>query len=249
MKKSPRPDRGAPHRFFHSMVLMGGSLALGCGGIATTDGSGNADPSGTAGSGTELGGSGAATSGEVVGSGTVEGSGGAIGAGGAVGTAGSSGAGGIVATGGTTTTLPAGSGGSIGVAGSTGSGGSATELPPCPSGQWACSEPTYRPGLDGWQIPQGCTCNASRPASSTACKEGERRVCAWGSALPDGTKTSEPVPFNCGCVALPLPANSCDFCLAATGWSIYVRGNQCDSAMTQDTGSDVLCGMAVVSLI
>ena len=155
------------------MVLMGGSLAVGCGGLSEQDarthntgsGAGGA-PSGNTGGG----GSGAPTSG---------GRGNIIGLGGAA------------------------SGGVAGSVSMTAGAGGQTAPPlSCSSAQWDCSAdvPECSFSGTGFTIPNGCICNASRPKTALDCATDEAFVCRNGTRRADAQVLPAPVAFDCRCL-------------------------------------------------
>lgn len=239
-KKSSVPR--TQHAFFRTMVLMGGSLAVGCGGATTDDSSTDAAQTGSGGDS----GLGAEDSGL---------------SGGAFGVGGSSGAGGTFATGGTMTT-----GGTAGINGasggitsdggaSMGTGGvsmpsidSVAPDPSCPPTQWSCWDSTSIREQQcnepyGYYVPHGCVCDSSRPRSIDDCGMNETFVCLKGGYTSDGTPLSESVPFECSCIPRQSYCQSaCDLVWPITGGGLF-----CDNP---DAGTDsVLCGCAFIYLL
>jgi hypothetical protein len=180
-------DVASRHRFFRAMVVMGGSLAVGCGGVTTgTD---------TASSGTKgSGGTGGLGSG---GAGGSDDSGGAPGSGGMM-SGGAAGAGGfLVETG--------------------GSAGQPLDAGVCLPAQWDCAETLLRCAYsaDRWVLPKHCTCALGRPERADDCAANESFVCRAGAPNADGGTSSDVVPFECSCV--PEQESCYQACQAAFG--------------------------------
>jgi hypothetical protein len=136
---------------FRSLVLMGSSLALGCGGKASegaaASSGGSADSSGggnhVAGGGPSAGGAGSGFAGAL-----------------------STSAGGTL-----------GMGDVPGYAGATMGGATTTSgNPDCPPAQWTCISPSECSYDTGW-LPGACKCDPSRPLKSSDCKPGQVFVC------------------------------------------------------------------------
>lgn len=164
--------------FFCSMVLVGGSIALACGGT-TDDG--------------ELGAGGA---GEPSGGGD--------------------------AAGGTSSTDPATGGQGTGGAstGGTGVGGTSPVEPgpfDCPPQTWACSDSLDCSGSMssdgtwgfGYWLPDGCSCDASRPLEPSDCPSGTVFSCLDRQLNSSGVPLTERVLFSCECV--PEEPDSSDY--------------------------------------
>lgn len=190
MTSSRDSDSASRHRFFHAMVLMGGSLALRCGGeAATSDGGSGAGGAATGGAPTAAGG-GASTSG-----GNASTSGGNT-SGGST----SGGGGNIIlpATGGQATFDPSSS--------------------DCPPQQWNCaSNPPVCSG-SGFRLPEKCACDTSRPLDASACGAGQSFVCLEATYSSSGQQFSERVPFACACVENQLNCGlACDAIFPTSG--------------------------------
>jgi len=171
------PARGGA--FFRSMVLMGGSLALGCGGMTQDDGSG-----GTSGNGGSGGGAG----------GGLNGTGGQP--------AGSGGQG----TGGYSILLPPTGGSSTG-GDSWGEGGFGGAYPTdCPTTQLNCPNDYYGCAYGAFDsyglsvLPANCACDPSRPASSADCGPTQEFVCLGARESAQGEVFDPAVAYNCACV-------------------------------------------------
>jgi len=182
-------EQRSEHRLFRALVLMGGTLALSCGGMSKTDGdgSGGASNGGASNGGASNGG---ATSG---GTGPLIGTGGSIGIGGKP----------IMPD-------PAGSAGQLATGGMPG-----VNPPPlpCPAAQLDCGAMLPSCTGEGYTLPDYCACNAALPASPDDCDAGEEFVCLRGTYAPSGQLLSEIVPFQCSCV--PAVDNCGEACDAA----------------------------------
>ncbi len=212
------------HRFFRTMVLMGSSIALSCGGATEESKS------------TAAGGSGGG------------GSGGAGGKGGSGGVGGSSGRGG---SGGSMMAGTGGSGGII-VGGSGGVAGMPPDAGPfeCHPAQWECGElltEQCRNDENGWRLPENCTCNTGRPRSSTDCAGTTELVCLLGGYSSDGQKLREPVPFQCSCQ--PKRETCHEECSLAFASGNPSERYACEFTNPDAGHRDVLCGCAVVVLL
>jgi hypothetical protein len=187
---SSRDEFPARHRLFHAMVLMGGSLALRCGGETAGSPPGNTT-GGNATGGSATGGS--ATGGKASTGGTISGSGG-FGAGGKAGSGGSA-TGGLIIT-------PDPTGGKVSV-----DPGSFD----CPPPQWDCAaSPPYCYG-NGYRLPEGCKCDRSRPLAPSACAAGQVLVCREGRYTASGAPIETPFGFECSCTAAQLDCGlACD---------------------------------------
>lgn len=164
------------HRFFHAMILMGSSLALGCGGDTT----GGSDSSSAGSSG--AGGS--------------DGSGASGNSGGSSAGSANAGTGGVmIGTGGSSLAGSAG----------TNAGPEPIEPGPfaCPPEQFACDSPTSIScgfDLQGYALPQDCPCDEARPTSIMDCQAGEAFVCLNATTNHAGVPFTQNVPFDCRCV-------------------------------------------------
>jgi len=208
-RNSDVPEPRAEHPFFHTMVLMGSALALGCGGMSEGP---------------------AATHNGTGGTGAGRGSGGSGGSG----TAAAGASGGSGAVGGTGIVLDGGPG--SGGTGGTGSSGSA-----CAATQWNCDpESVYCSGR-GFQLPNGCPCDDTRPDSAESCGPGESFVCRQADSDAEGRTLATPVPFGCACV--PTPAN-CE--TACDGMSL--GSGSCVTSTSSKGVESILCGCAPIVL-
>jgi hypothetical protein len=217
----------ARHRFFRTMVLMGSSLALSCGGATEESKSTSAGGSGGGGSG-GAGGKGGGGSG---------GSGGASGRGGTGGSVmgGTGGSGGIIV------------GGSGGVAG----------MPPVDAGPFECHPAQWECGdqlslchndVQGWTLPANCGCNHMRPLSSADCPNGTERVCFLGGYDSAGRVLREQVPFQCSCQ--PKHELCHEECAPAFGINSQTSERfNCGFDDPDASVREVLCGCAVVVLL
>ncbi len=168
------------HRLFHAMVLMGGSLALACGGVssgtADDESGGTGAVSGTgggsSGAGTDGGGSGTDTGGASSGSGGAPGSGGSL----------------LMPTAGTASVEP--------------------NPTSCPPAQWSCAEMSGYCYRDGYTLPESnCVCDDRRPSAPSDCPAGTVFACHAASIGQDGSTLPQVVPFSCACVT---DTNNCD---------------------------------------
>lgn len=207
--------------FFRTMVLMSGSLTIGCGGLAEDN-----DPhdSGASG-GNDTGGS--ATTGGVAGIG-----------GGATG--GASGGG-----------INIGSGGLSGGAASGGSTGGAdmggafptdcpTEQLKCTSNlEYNCDSGSLR------RLPNDCVCDGSLPADPSDCEEGEQFACLGASTDASGNPLASTIPYECQCV----PGTANDGCRNLCRGHSQVEANYFSCSEPEELDLDaVLCGCAVLTL-
>ena len=215
---SKRPHSSDKSKMFHSLVLMGSGLALGCGGVAKVDGSSAAGSAATGHGGTSGAGAGAATGVGAAGAGNslvIGPSGGTLGYAGAV-----------------------SAGGALGVAGSTFNGASggttATETLPCPPSQWACATPPSCQFRTGASLGTGCKCDSSRPARASDCKPDQSFVCIDVTSDAHGNGIYPPVSFACSCLTTPVDCSAA--CDAAYGSGVY-------SCFFIDN-SGILCGCA-----
>ena len=231
--------------FFRAMVLMGSSIAVGCGGVTRTEeGSGGA--------------AGGATS--------VQGEGGAVATPPTVGApAVGFGAGGFpppsipppaptnTAPPGMSTELPPVMGQISDAGAPRGSGGSHSVVeggviitdPECPLEQWDCSSTDIMcdGGRTGWKFtPLGCKCDPSRPRTKADCKQGDVFVCQAFTSLPDGGfgTYDQLTPFQCQCVS---GATSCE-ATCRNSFPARSRPTECAQGQTDN----YLCGCAIVFL-
>jgi hypothetical protein len=182
MSQKKTSERDAEHPFFRALVLMGGSLALSCGGSVVIDRSSG-------------GGSSSTTSGGSANAGTV-GVGGSTSSSGA---SGSFGAGGGINI-----------GGGVSVGGSLGAGGSGITVAPSmsPSGcPWAQLDCSSLGSQCGYHLPltmptPGCVCNPKRPRSVADCAPNEDIVCT--TAVTDTpiqtTNWDNSLHVQCSCI-------------------------------------------------
>jgi hypothetical protein len=200
-------NEGAPgeHPLFRAMVVMGGSLAVGCGATVATGETKSGPHSGSSSGG-------AANMGDAPTGGRPDVEPIARGAGGSVGTntPGTGGKASIVTGAGGAVT---GSGGAAGVGG-TSAGGASEGL--CSRAQLSCDAETLRCGLNGgqWDLPAGCTCDAKRPGSGADCATDELFVCRQGNTSTGGSSLPPLlVYFDCACV--PKTDDCSNACKAA----------------------------------
>jgi hypothetical protein len=175
----------ANERLFRAIVVMGSSLAVGCGGTTADDerfgatGTGGSDggpEDDTTGSDSGVTGMNGATSGRPAGSGGRNGVGGSPlrSTGGA-----------MIASGG----APVASGGRI-------NWGPTDGGPiPCPPAQWDCSSQRLT-CTEAWVMPAGCACDSSRPTSAADCGSNQTFICR----AADTDSDAHAVPFECACV-------------------------------------------------
>ncbi len=192
-------------KMFHSIVLMGSGLAIGCGGVARIDASGGAAGSVSASPG------GASTGGAS--------------AGGAPGIAGT---GSIISVGGTLSFAGAiGVGGVLNVAGSGATGGTIAGFInplPCSPSQWSCAD------LDGncefgYGVTPGadCQCDSTRPAQASDCKPGQSFVCLQVSQNALGQPITPVVPFECSCQPTAVDCGTaCDYAFPNASIGCYL---------------------------
>jgi hypothetical protein len=206
------------HPFFHTMVVMGSALALGCGGMSNS-----ADPDRTASGGS--GGSGKGGSG---------GSGGKGGTGGTGGTGGSSG--------GTSGTGGNGGTGSLIITAGTGNAGPVDAGPfTCEPAQWTCSDNRVPCYGDGYGLPQDCGCDESRPKTPADCPAGEIFTCRNGTHTYEGVPYTQPVLFDCQCVKEQVNCEvACEL--------LYADSGTCIDEFERTGGKSILCGCAVIVL-
>jgi hypothetical protein len=226
MKKNEPPDPASSSRFFHAMVIMGGSVAVGCGGVTTsgklrdsdgTDASANGGSSSIIGPiVSATGGASNSFGGRHVGGPSLAGSG----------------AGGATNSGGVTLFLDGG-------------GSCVPQQRECNSGAKAeCSN--YGNGVSP---PSGCPCNADRPTRAADCAPGQLFVCRLASSgiTAGAEQVVHEFPFECSCVTASDPS-SCGACEQAFG---PVPSGTYDCSLAPQNGglADVLCGCAVIYLL
>lgn len=233
MHKSVEPL--SDHPLFRALVLMGGSLALGCGGVAQTESPASAAADG--------GTSNAAAAGAF-----------------------SVGGSGPLAAGAATQTAAG--------AGSAGASAATVYNPSCPYAQWSCA-PAPLVGLSCFlglkskddPLASGCTCDASRPTSASACSASEQFVCRqayppYEEAQPSPSTWDGTLHVQCACVPAPNPTlencfDTCSTVFSGTG-STYCRlpsSTTCDDrGVCTATSADIqrqdgiLCGCATIAL-
>jgi len=230
------PDSFAEHPLFRALVLMGGALALGCGGVAQREGyaaeNGGAYPS-PATSPPSAGSGGAASDGATNGK-AIAGSAGASTLGQAGKTSGD----------GRSPTDPA----------------CPTAQWDCSALPSSCSR-DLSPGM----VALGCFCNAARPVDANDCAANESLFCQRGIAAFEAETWDYAVHYQCSCVASP-PVNDIDAATAsclqlspgqsrATMVAILPASQKCDGTVCTATSADVLrqdgimCGCADIGLI
>jgi hypothetical protein len=231
MKKQEPPDPATPDRFFHALVIMGGSVALGCGGVATngnvrdsvgTDASANggARSAGTGGFVEATSGGSVSYGGHPQGGSIFGGSG----------TGGATNSGGVTNTGGVTFV-----------------DGGATCVPE----QWECHtgpETECSNYGRGVLLPRGCGCNAARPTRAADCAPGQFFVCRQASTSvrpgADGAQVVSTLPFECSCVTTPYFCKACEIAFGPMGGGEY----ECSQPGLDHGIADVLCGCTVIYL-
>jgi hypothetical protein len=163
-------DEQSPHRLFAAIVLMGSSLAAGCGGISA--GEGPVDAAGH---------SGVATGGTAS---TSSGAGPSVGA--ATSTSGSSNTdiGPILSVGGSVSAPEPIEPGPF----------------QCPPEQWTCGSPSCDGSYGGWVLPDGCACDPNKPLRASDCQPDQLFVCKQATVTVDGRPLTKPVPLSCTCV-------------------------------------------------
>jgi len=186
-------------RMFRTMVLMGSSLALSCGGVAQEDATKTTNGGSSAGGKTATGTAGASSGG--TGGTTSASAGAATSVGGTL----------TLGTGGSEIVIPTG-----GQGGTAGAGGAIVVPTDCPPSQWACTDDNGCDYESGW-VPANCKCDPSRPKSAASCAAGQVYICretSYGSDKPYGFECTCVTPTNtyCSCYdAYPSPGQySCD---------------------------------------
>jgi len=235
-----RKEMATEHPLFRALVLMGGGLALSCGGIAERNGvqGGSAGVLGSGGPTTSTAGSGGAS-------------------------ASAAGA----SDGGTASTVVGFAGASeVGGTGAAGNPNDDPGQPACPFAQWDCSylPPTCSASFSGLEPPAGCFCNKLRPLSGKDCQASETFVClgAWNADAIRGKNATwdGQEHYQCACAPQPAPDAGCvSTCRAAypnvQSQCAFPPENTCDSAGNcTATSADilrqegVLCGCADLGL-
>ncbi|HET7541242.1 MAG TPA: hypothetical protein VFK05_15295 [Polyangiaceae bacterium] len=161
---------------FHSIVLMGSGLSLGCGGVARLEGG---SPAAAGSSSTSLGGAGSSSAGGP--------SAGA--AGGSLGAGSPNSAGPIIVA------------GSTGGVPSAGNAADFVSPLPCPPAQWSCASGVVCPPIGGFQLGTvtDCKCDPTRPATAADCDPGLMFVCMAAERDAEGNRFDEAIPFGCMC--------------------------------------------------
>jgi hypothetical protein len=212
--------------FFRTMVIMGSSVALGCGGLTQSAGSGGGTGSGgSPGDGGNAGGSGGTGSG-------------GRGSGGSGGVA----TGGQLASGGSIILLPPDTGGSGGA--SLGMGGAYPT--DCTTAQLTCTWPDWRDCSNSGSflvLPANCECDFERPSTADDCGIDETCVCDGASEDALGRTFDPLAPFNCACQP-NVPSGSCyDYCESGSSGTTVL----CSGPDELDLEA-YLCGCAYVLL-
>lgn len=209
---------------FHTLVVMGSALALGCGGASRYT---QEAPDGTSGIGAANASGGTASGG----GGTLGGSGGSVATTGGASSS-SGGTGGVIAIGGGSATGgSAGTGGNIVV----GSAGKAP-LPDCVPAQWSCSNIQCDPAgiVDSYD----CTCDPTRPKSAADCAADQTVACLTGY-MTTAANTEVYSGFQCSCV----PKEDCATACQAVDGGPFKRCIE-----DQANGDPILCGCAPILL-
>ena len=206
------------HRLFRAMVVMGGSLAAGCGGISQNESTGPTAP----------GGAGDAAAGDVEGSRSSS----EVDAG-----HDASGPIDMISIDATLLVPPP-----IEVEAGALSTFEAGALG-CPEAQWAC--PMRRDACPGapYQLvlPLDCACDRARPLSASDCQPGETFVCQAAALDPALQRCDPPRAFNCLCV----PTSNCtEMCTKA--YPMGGSGTTCERQAPQLREAE--CGCAFVYL-
>jgi hypothetical protein len=243
MQKSVEPL--SDHPLFRALVLMGGGLAIGCGGVAQ---GGTPDRNDIGSTGSPSGGAASSTVASVAGMSSVGGSAITIG-------------------------IPVAGGATQSAAGAPGTVAAAYYNPSCPYQQWDCSgvPPSacyfYLKSKDDPQA-AGCVCDSSRPTHSSACKADENFVCLqayppYVEAQPGPSTWDGSLHVQCACVPSPVPTyDNCQVTCATAFSRINQRllcsiphESTCDEhGVCTATSADVLrqdgimCGCADIGL-
>jgi hypothetical protein len=226
------------HPLFRAMVVMGGSLAVGCGGT-TAMGESTSGPHTGSSSG------GAADMADAPGGGHGIEQTDVPSAGGSAGTN-TPGSGGNVSIGtGGSGAVASGSGGTTG-AGGTPAGGASEGL--CSRAQLSCDPETLRCGLNGrpWDLGAGCACDPKRPSIGADCAADQLFVCRDATNDSNGQMLSSGLTyFDCTCV--PKTDDCSNACKAAYP-SPHADGFDCHVAQGPTFSDVVLCGCGFVYL-
>jgi hypothetical protein len=169
-------DEKTPHRLFAAIVLMGGGLAVGCGGVVESSHQVGAAGRPDVNSG---------GSGSVANPGEPANGGGAISLGGATSTSGSSNVGGLLVN-------------------SAGAPAEPEPVEPgpfkCPPQQWNCPASNCDYAGRGWALPDSCDCDPARPLGPSDCALGEVFICETATTTADGRALTKPIALSCRCV-------------------------------------------------
>jgi hypothetical protein len=179
--------------FFHTMVVMGSALALGCGGESrlTVDVPERTADMNSGGTGNGTGGGTPSVAGSP-----------------------SGGTGGIVVS-------SAGAGASVGGT-SVGGSASITvpTYPDCVPSQWECTK-NYICNAYVLDVADYCTCNSARPKTSADCATGDSYICFDGTKFDaSGNEVDSALPYQCSCI--PQQAD-CDVACAMANPETYLR--------------------------
>jgi len=176
------------HPLFRALVLMGGALAVGCGGVAQSDAP---HGDGISRSGSPSGGAASSSAASVGGTSNVGGDA-------------------------TITGIAFAGGATQAGAGAPSVDAADYYHPSCPYQQWDCSAVQPSPCtfyLKSKDDPQaaGCVCDPSRPTSASACKLDENFVCLqafppYVEAQPGPNTWDGTLHVQCACVPSPTPA-------------------------------------------
>jgi hypothetical protein len=207
--------------FFRTMVLMGSSVAMSCGGMTQGDGSGGSSSSGAGPNGTGSGGAGSGGAG----SGGAGSGGLPVGAGGAIIIDPGTGGEGYYAWGGAFPT-------------------------DCPTTQLACvgSKGCSQYDYGYLTVPGSCVCDSERPESAEDCAEGEGFTCLVGSEDAYGRRIDPPIAYNCECVVEDADWNGYCFGFCDAHSDSYGSSNCTEPGETQEDLQAYLCGCAVTIL-
>lgn len=214
-----------PHRFFHTMVVMGGGIAAAhCGGSTEGDPLDRSDDA-TEGVGGLHG----------VGGSTTEGSGGAA--------TQEPASGGSTFGGGGDLMIPDTIYGEVPdtLLGGFGGQGAAND---CPPAQWECGDgftcSRWLLAFDE-QKAASCSCNPDRPTSASDCANDETFVCQGFDRNGADEALEQAIPFSCDCVPSEISCN--DECQAYYGDEQFADGYNCE-----EQESTILCGCGWVLL-
>jgi hypothetical protein len=237
MSDQASSERELDHPLFRVLVLMGGSLALGCGGSAVIDGS----PSGSGGT-------------KVVGSAGQS-------AGGAA--AGGAGQGGGAATAGSIPVISIGGTG----AGGSGEVDAGPPPCPFAQWDCSGLGQVCEPNLGAGGLPAGCACDLKRPKSVADCNANEDLICRRAySTEPDPSTWDTSFHIQCACVpgpsvpsydmcgtacskAYPMLSPNAASCSLPPSTTCDPYGNNCTATAANVLRQDgIVCGCASVIL-